>query len=314
METTSRESKIESLEQKAEMLKNFFEEVNAIVRERHSEGNPYHNERHPENVDAASKEIEDDAESSGIKISPEEKLARKVGAKIHDIAVLYGINPANGDRNRLRGWGDTNPNKGGYYKPVKGNLVEIMSAKQISDAIEKGTPINLEGWTPVIGNEEASWLEGEKLMNKYDPQGAVFTPYIKSLVKKYVGVTYPNFVFPLPKFENEERAKMLIDSSLFPKDEEGKPVYTGLLVEQPFLDNNLEKATVEEIAVAFGDLMYGGEKSFEKFFEEGMGEGRESKQRIQDLLDEKGLENFTPDEKIGTAKVMFEYITSQPKF
>ncbi len=315
-EIVNREQRVEYPEATAEIERKFFEEVDHIMRERHAKGNPYHNTKHPENVNEASAGIEEDGEESGIAISSQQKLARKVAAKTHDIVVRYSIAPQGafnaGERVRLRGFGEVNPNKGGFYKVIEGNKVETISAKQIEEAEKKGTSINVEGWSPIIGNEEDSWQEAHALMNKYDPEGKIFTPYVQGLVRKEIGATYPDFGFA--KFKNQERAKALIDESFFVKDAAGEPVYSGLLVDQTFLRKNLAEASIEEIAVGAGDILYGGEKPFDEFFTEAMNEARESIQWIEDSLDQKGFSAFSPDEKVRATKAMFGWVSTQPGF
>lgn len=138
------------------------------------------------------------------------------------------------------------------------------------------------------GNEEKSWEKGEEIIKKRDPEGKVYNPMVMEAMKEIVAATYPD-------------AKM---------DQLPNESMTALHFSQPLLT---EESKISTLAVAYGDIMYGGKVDFLKFKEHGNEEFRELYELIRkDVLG--GIDRLTPERKVEIAKSALGWISTQVGF
>ncbi|MBI3442222.1 MAG: hypothetical protein HY007_00405 [Candidatus Sungbacteria bacterium] len=241
-----------SLEQIGERAMERIE--NKVTKE--FEGEPYHNPEHPKGVGAAAEEGLDIAEQSGITVTKEMRRAGRFAAAAHDMVIRKRVNMTPGTFGygttmRYRGFGEKMP-------------------PAVRDA--------LKGEKDRHGNEEASWLELEQIMNEEDPDGAYFTENVRRMARAAIAATYPDVEFPAP-FPSPDDAKIgrrnsageveaVIDvTDMLSKTEDGRPA--GLKFFQPFL--TAESSLVTAL-VAIGDLSEGGRVDPREFRKKGNAE------------------------------------------
>lgn len=138
------------------------------------------------------------------------------------------------------------------------------------------------------GNEEKSWEKGKEIIKKYDPEGLVYNNQVIEDIKEGVAATYPD-------------AKM----EILPEEN-----VTALHFSQPLLTKDSKIST---LAVAFGDIMYGGKVDFLKFKKYGNEEFRELHELIRkDILSD--IDNLAPERKVEIAKTALGWISTQVGF
>lgn len=138
------------------------------------------------------------------------------------------------------------------------------------------------------GNEEKSWEKGKDIIKKYDPEGLVYNNQVIEDIKEGVAATYPDAKMePLP---------------------EGN--ITALHFSQPLLT---KESKISTLAVAYGDIMYGGKVDFLKFIKYGDEEFRELHELLRkDVLG--GIDNLAPERKMEIAKAALGWISTQVGF
>lgn len=235
-------------------------DVIAVIRKRVAArfaGEPYHNFGHSfETVLDGSEQVMDLAERAGVANRDEEaRLAQRLAAMAHDMIIRRSINmtpgtPGASQMLRWRGFGD-------------------MMPESVSDTLRS------ERWRK--GNEEASWLELEHVMDEADPDGIVFTPHVRALARDAIAVTYPNANFE--EFPSEDdliikdydpatgTPRGTLNLAEFLRNKQGRPA--GLKFFQP---NLTPESEIPVVAVALGDLSEGGRVSSAEFFDKGNAE------------------------------------------
>lgn len=138
------------------------------------------------------------------------------------------------------------------------------------------------------GNEEKSWEKGEEIIKNHDPNGLVYSPLVMEAIKEGVAATYPDAkIEPLPVGD-----------------------VTALHFSQPLLT---KESKISTLAVAYGDIMYGGKVDFLKFIKYGNEEFRE----LHELLRKEvlgGIDSLAPERKVKIAKVALGWISIQVGF
>lgn len=138
------------------------------------------------------------------------------------------------------------------------------------------------------GNEEKSWEKGREIIKKRDPEGKIYNLMVMEAVKEIVAATYPDA--KMDKLPNEN--------------------ITALHFSQPLLT---EESKISTLAVAYGDIMYGGKVDFLKFKEHGNEEFRELHELIRkDVLS--GVGQLTTERKAEIAKAALGWISTQVGF
>ena len=243
---------------------------------------PFHNEKHPKNVGRDALIIVDIFEKYTEEVTTETRLATETGADIHDLIVDYEVvtDPKAfnyGQRVRFRGFGELMPE----------NVKKLLA--------EKGE---------TRGNEEKSWEKGGEIIKRRDPEGKVYNIGIMESVKEIVAATYPDA-------KMDQVPKEYITPEIAPYlaiDKEGN--ITALHFSQPFLK---KESKISTLAVAWGDIMYGGKVEFERFKRHGNEEFRELYELIRkEILG--GADNLTPERKSEIAKAALGWISTQVGF
>lgn len=243
---------------------------------------PYHNPGHSEGVGNAAKEILDVAEEAGMEVSDAMRLEVAFAAAAHDMFIRSKVNRVPG----TFGYGTLMRYRGAtgeIRNPETGNveLVEKMP-QPVREALED------ERWKK--GNEEASWLEVEHIMDEADPDGKVFTLEVRKVIRAAIAATYPDVEFPAPypspddaRIEHRDPAtgevQNIIDLTDFLPKKDGKPA--GLKFYQPFVTPESPLAVV---AIAMGDLSEGGRVSAREFRRKGNAEYWESRPLLRERI------------------------------
>lgn len=220
------------------------------------EGEPFHNEAHPRSVLADANSVLDIIGRYSGTVSPEERLAVEAAARGHDLVINYSveIDPKAfnfGQRLRHRGFGELMP----------------PAIRERSEVAER------EGAKK--GNEELSWLRIQEIVIQHDPAGEVYTPAVMEEIRRAIGATYPDvqpFVVPeqYQTLRDAGTGETIELANYLGRDREGKP--SLFLFDQPLLKQESGPVTV---AVAFGDLLYGGKCDAAHFRSHGNEEYRE---------------------------------------
>lgn len=256
-----------------------FAEVKKRVRARFA-GEPYHHAGHSfESVLPGAENILDKAEDAGMEgVNEEIRLAVRFAAAAHDMVIRRGLNPSNGQWLRYRGFA------GEVYDEKTGKTeIKDEMPKAVRDALAR------DRWQK--GNEEASWLEVEHIMDETDPDGKVFTKRVREIVRAAIGATYPDVRYPEPYPLAEDtlisdrdpvtgEIREIVDMAPFlPKDREGRPA--GLKFFQPFLT---AKSPLAVVAIAMGDLMEGGRVDAREFQQKGNAEFWETRKATRERV------------------------------
>ncbi|MBI2639916.1 MAG: hypothetical protein HYW90_03470 [Candidatus Sungbacteria bacterium] len=249
-------------------------EIDEEMRRLH-EGEPFHNEAHPRNVFVGANEILDIIERYCGVVNQEERLATEAAAKGHDLVINYSIETDPGALNfgqrlRHRGFGE-------FMPPGVRSRPEVAER----DGVKKG-------------NEELSWLRVQEIILRHDPAGEVYTPAAMEEIRTAIGVTYPD-VQPFAVSEqyrtvrDPETGEVIELTDYLGKGREEKP--SLFLFDQPLLKPESRFAAV---AVAFGDLLYGGRCDAARFRSRGNEEYREVNSVISAIA-EKDIEKIPPE-------------------
>lgn len=251
----------------------------------------FHNEGHIEDVEGDALAILSIFEKYGA-TGEDERLVAKTAASGHDIIIEHTVQQDKtafnaGQRMRHRGFGDQMP------EPVKA-LVKARGGEK--------------------GNEELSWERTLEVINQKDPNKEVYTDAVREKIRLAIAATYPNaYPATLPEGATtitDPQTNESVDLTAFlGKDKDGKPM--AFKFDQPFL--NAEGADLSTLAVAFGDLMYGGKCDAETFIAHGNEEYRELNEVAMGEL-EHGGEGLSPERKAAIAKGMIGWIGTQVGF
>ena len=243
---------------------------------------PFHNEKHPRNVGADALRIVEIFEKYTDEVTPDTRLAAKTGADIHDLIVDYAIQEDPGafnygQRIRFRGFGELMPD----------NVKKLLSVK---------------GETK--GNEEKSWEKGREIIKNHDPEGKIYNTEVMEAVKEIVAATYPD-----AKIDQLPEEYLTPDVTPYlSKNTEGNTV--ALHFSQPYLK---KESKISTLAVAYGDIMYGGKVNSEKFKEHSNEEFRELYELLRkDVLSE--INKLTSERKAEIAKAALGWISTQIGF
>lgn len=240
-----------SLDQIAERA---LKRIRECLRERFT-GKPYHGPEHSEDVGAAVKQGLDIAEESGITVTEEMRRAARFAPAAHDMVIRARLNMT--------------PGTSGYGT--------IMRYRGFADKMPPAVRDALKGEQDRHGNEEASWLETEQIMNEEDPDGVYFTPNVRRMARAAMAATYPDVEFPAPfpsrddvKIERrnaEGKVESVVDlTDVLPK-KDGRPA--GLKFFQPFLT---AESSLVSMLTAVGDLSEGGRVQPHEFRKKGNAE------------------------------------------
>lgn len=230
-------------------------EIDEEMRRLH-EGEPFHNEAHPRSVLADANGILDIIERYSGTVSPEERFAVEAAAKGHDLVINYSV--------------ETDPEAFNFGQRVRHRGFDKLMPPAIR---ERSEVAEREGVKK--GNEELSWLRVQEIAMEHDPAGEVYTPAVMEEIRRAIGATYPD----VRPFVVEEQYQTVRDAGTgetvelakyLGKDREGKP--SLFLFDQPLLKQESGPVTV---AVAFGDLLYGGRCDAPHFRSHGNEEYRE---------------------------------------
>ena len=277
----------------------------------------YHNPGHSEGVGKAAKEILDIAEEAGMEVTDAMRLGVEFAAAAHDMFIRTRINMAPGTfgyGTRVRYRGAT----GEIRKPATGEIELVEKMPQpVRDALKD------ERWKK--GNEDASWLEVEHIMDEADPDGRVFTPEVRKIIRAAIPATYPDVEFPAP-YPSADDARIerrdpdtgdvqaVIDLTDFLPKKDGKPA--GLKFYQPFVTPESPLAVV---AIAMGDLSEGGRVDAREFRRKGNAEYWELRPLLRERIangfaDLSGDPEKRREEMANAAQDMLGWVQSQVGF
>lgn len=278
---------------------------------------PYHNPGHSEGVGNAAKDILALAEETGMEVTDGMRLGVEVAAAAHDMFIRTRVNKVLGTLGygtlmRYRG------TTGEIIDPETGEieLVEKMPGP-VRDALKD------ERWKK--GNEEASWLEVEHIMDEADPDGIVFTSDVREIIRAAIAATYPDVEFPAsyPSVDDvrverrdptTQEVQATIDLTDFLPKKDGKPA--GLKFFQPFVH---AKSSLAVVAIAMGDLSEGGRVDAREFRRKGNAEYWELRPLLRERI-ANGFADFSKEpekrfeEMSKAAQDMLGWIQSQAGF
>ena len=273
--------------EKREIVERIISTLNQKMVEA-GEGEPFHNAEHPKHVLEDAHAILGIFERYGLAAS-DQKLVVDTATAGHDVIIEYV--------------GVSSPGAFNYGQRLRFRGFEQMMPPAVRDLVGERK-----------GNEEASWLEIEKVVRESDPSGLVYTPDILAKIKAAVGATYPDAgMVPLPAESvivnnpNAELKPVDLGPYLI-KDKEGR--YLGLKFDQPLLNPDSDIST---LAVAFGDLMYAGKVDSATFRQRGNGEFREISEKMSYYVG-KGMDQISSEDKPKMATAMLGWIKSQISF
>jgi len=248
-----RERSLEQIEERA------MTRIEERVRERFT-GKPYHNPEHSEGVGVAAKQGLDVAAESGMTVTKEMRRAARFAAAAHDMVIRERVNMT--------------PGTFGYGTTMRYRGFADKMPPAVREAIKQDV---IAGERNRHGNEEASWLELEQIMNEEDPEGVYFTPNVRRMTRAGIAATYPDVEFPAPfpspddvKIERRNakgEVEAIVDlTDALPK-KDGRPA--GLKFFQPFV--TAESSLVTAL-IAIGDLSEGGRVESREFRKKGNAE------------------------------------------